>query len=111
MASYLNADTSAIIPLRRQDRVTVITISSPTPGQKPVGDPFGVKLRPQTRTLTEAPSPEFQTRFAQMSEASLQHAPNPAPYIDPEKIAAEQRLLDQFIAEGPGVDLLGEPEE
>lgn len=111
MASHLNADISAIVPLRRDDRVTVITISSPTPGQKPVGDPFGVKLRPQTPSLSEAPSPEFRTRFAQMSEESLRHAPTPAPYVDPDKIAAEQRLLNQFIAEGPGVDLLGEPEE
>ncbi|HBL64822.1 MAG TPA: hypothetical protein DDZ58_01445 [Achromobacter sp.] len=111
MASYLNADTSAIVPLRRDDRVTVITISSPTPGQKPANDPFGVKLRPQTRTLSEAPSPEFLQRFAELTQESARNAPPPARYVDPEKIAAEQRLLDQFIAGGPSMDLLGESEK
>ncbi|MGV2894742.1 type VI lipase adapter Tla3 domain-containing protein [Achromobacter sp. AGC78] len=111
MASYLNADTSAIVPLRRDDRVTVITISSPTPGQKPANDPFGVKLRPQTRTLSEAPSPEFLQRFAELTQESRRNAPPPARYVDPEKIAAEQRLLDQFIAGGPSMDLLGDTEK
>ena len=111
MASYLNADTSAIVPLRRDDRVTVITISSPTPGQKPANDPFGVKLRPQTRTLSEAPSPEFLQRFAELTQESARNAPPPARYVDPEKIAAEKRLLDQFIAGGPSMDLLGESEK
>jgi len=111
MASYLNADTSAIVPLRRDDRVTVITISSPTPGQKPANDPFGVKLRPQTRTLSEAPSPDFLQRFAELTQEGRRNAPPPARYVDPEKIAAEQRLLDQFIAGGPSMDLLGDTEK
>ncbi|HCQ48486.1 MAG TPA: hypothetical protein DIW53_17695 [Achromobacter sp.] len=111
MASYLNADTSAIVPLRRDDRVTVITISSPTPGQKPANDPFGVRLRPQTRTLSEAPSLEFLQRFAELTQESARNAPPPARYVDPEKIAAEKRLLDQFIAGGPSMDLLGDKEK
>ncbi|HIE1895159.1 TPA: type VI lipase adapter Tla3 domain-containing protein [Pseudomonas aeruginosa] len=48
MASYLNGDSSMVIPLRRKDQATLIGISSPTPGKKPVHDPFGVDLLPQT---------------------------------------------------------------
>ncbi|MFD4841158.1 DUF2875 family protein [Achromobacter sp. NPDC058515] len=59
MASYLNADTSVVMPLRRDDRATVIAISSATPGRKPAGDPFGVKLRRQHSSLSAAPSPAF----------------------------------------------------
>ncbi|MGC5698756.1 DUF2875 family protein [Pseudomonas sp. NFXW11] len=46
MASYQNADSSVVIPLRRQDQATIISVTSPTPGKKPVGgQPFGVNLR------------------------------------------------------------------
>lgn len=48
MASYLNGDSSMVMPLRRKDQATLIGISSPTPGKKPVHDPFGVDLLPQT---------------------------------------------------------------
>ncbi|MBG6831558.1 DUF2875 family protein, partial [Pseudomonas aeruginosa] len=48
MASYLNGDSSMVMPLRRKDQATLIGISSPTPGKKPAHDPFGVDLLPQT---------------------------------------------------------------
>lgn len=48
MATYQNADTSVVIPLRRQDQATLITITAAVPGKKPTDDPFGVHLRPQT---------------------------------------------------------------
>ncbi|MDV6573019.1 hypothetical protein FA505_11435, partial [Pseudomonas aeruginosa] len=40
--------SSMVMPLRRKDQATLIGISSPTPGKKPVHDPFGVDLLPQT---------------------------------------------------------------
>ena len=62
MASYLNADTSVVMPMRRQDQATIIPITSATPGKKPVGNPFGVNLMPQTASsdapaITQPPSP------------------------------------------------------
>ena len=62
MASYLNADTSVVMPMRRQDQATIIPITSATPGKKPVSNPFGVNLMPQTASsdapaITQPPSP------------------------------------------------------
>jgi len=49
MASYLNADTSVVMPMRRQDQATIIAVTSPTPGKKPVGnEQFSVTLMPST---------------------------------------------------------------
>ena len=57
MASYLNADTSVVMPMRRQDQATIITVTSTTPGKKPVGNsPFGVTLMPQTAS-SDTPEP------------------------------------------------------
>lgn len=54
MASYLNADTSVVVPMRRQDQATIIAVSSATPGKKPAGnDHFGVTLMPQTASTAE----------------------------------------------------------
>ena len=55
MASYLNADTSVVMPMRRQDQATIIPITSATPGKKPVGNPFGINLMPQTASSDETP--------------------------------------------------------
>ncbi|ULU23590.1 type VI lipase adapter Tla3 domain-containing protein [Dyella terrae] len=63
MATYLNADTSVVIPLRHNDEATLITITSATPGKKPAGDPFGVNLLPQTAS-SEKPIGEIQNRWA-----------------------------------------------
>lgn len=58
MASYLNADTSVVMPMRRQDQATIITVTSTTPGKKPVGNsPFGVTLMPQTASSDTPESP------------------------------------------------------
>jgi hypothetical protein len=47
MASYQNADTSVVMPLRRKDQATIISVTSPTPGKKPLGSQrFAVKLQP-----------------------------------------------------------------
>ena len=47
MASYQNADTSVVIPLRRQDQATIISVTAPTPGKKPLGSQhFEVRLQP-----------------------------------------------------------------
>nr|WP_305809498.1 DUF2875 family protein [Pseudomonas sp. PH1b] len=56
MASYQNADTSVVMPLRRKDQATFITITSPTPGQKPVGNKFGINLMPQTASSDDGAS-------------------------------------------------------
>ena len=62
MASYLNADTSVVMPMRRQGQATIIPITSATPGKKPVDNPFGVNLMPETASsdapaITQPPSP------------------------------------------------------
>ncbi|MBP5133335.1 type VI lipase adapter Tla3 domain-containing protein [Pseudomonas protegens] len=58
MASYQNADTSVVMPLRRKDQATFITITSPTPGKKPLDNRLGVNLMPQTAsTDTKQPAP------------------------------------------------------
>lgn len=54
MASYQNADTSVVMPMRQKDQATIITVSSPTPGEKPVGHKFGINLMPQTASSDEA---------------------------------------------------------
>ena len=104
MGSYLNADTSVVMPLRQRGKATVIAITSTTPGQKPEIDPFDVKLRPQHSKYSEAPSPEFKEQFASLVRESQRNQPAPEPYIDPAKVAYEQRLLDAFIASAPGAD-------
>lgn len=105
MGSYLNADTSVVMPLRQRGKATVIAITSTTPGQKPESDPFDVKLRPQHSKYSEAPSPEFKEQFASLVRESQRNQPAPEPYIDPVKVAYEQRLLDAFIASAPSADL------
>ena len=97
MASYVNADASVVMPLRRQEQVTLITVSSPTPGKTPDRNPFGVTLMPQTASQqwpVTAPTP-----------AAPQRSPEPTRFIDPEQVAKDKQTLDRFIADGPGVDL------
>ena len=56
MASYLNADTSIVMPMRRQDQATIIAVTSPTPGKKPLGNEhFGVNLMPQASSTGTPP--------------------------------------------------------
>jgi hypothetical protein len=56
MASYLNADTSVVMPMRRQDQATIIAVTSPTPGKKPVGNEhFSVTLMPSSASTYSAP--------------------------------------------------------
>ncbi|HHX0887826.1 TPA: type VI lipase adapter Tla3 domain-containing protein [Pseudomonas aeruginosa] len=57
MASYLNGDSSVIMPLRRKDQATLIGITSPTPGKKPIHDPFGVNLMSQNASSDDPASP------------------------------------------------------
>jgi len=56
MASYQNADTSVVMPLRRKDQATIITITSPTPGKKPLDNKFGINLMPQTASHDDGAS-------------------------------------------------------
>ncbi|ULU23589.1 type VI lipase adapter Tla3 domain-containing protein [Dyella terrae] len=104
MATYLNADTSIVIPLRRNDEATLITITSATPGKKPAGDPFGVNLLPQTAS-SEKPSARIRAELAdQWRQEEARRNPTIRP-IDQEQIARDKQALDDFIAGGPGVDL------
>ncbi|MFD4837060.1 DUF2875 family protein [Achromobacter sp. NPDC058515] len=100
MASYLNADASVVAPLRRGDQATLITVSSPTPGNKPRFNSFGVKLMPQTSS-SDWPDPRFLASLEQPKQSAV----TPARYIDPEQVARDKNALDDFIASGPGVDL------
>jgi hypothetical protein len=102
MATYLNADTSVVIPLRRADQATLITITSAAPGKKPTANPFGVNLLPQTAS-SEEPSKRIREELV-AAQREHQRTTYVRP-IDPEKIAHEQKLLDDFIASGPGMDL------
>ncbi|MBK5510347.1 type VI lipase adapter Tla3 domain-containing protein [Pseudomonas sp. TH15] len=82
MASYLNADTSVVMPMRRQDQATIITVTSPTPGKKPAGnDHFGVTLMPQTASTEEAPP-----------------AP-PAPLAPKVSVVQQDHTLEEFLAD------------
>lgn len=102
MASYLNADTSVVVPLRRKDQATLITVSSPTPGNRPRFNPFGVKLMPQTSS-SDRPDPLFMAN----QESPQPTAFTTARYVDPEQAARDKSALDAFIASGPRVDLSG----
>ncbi|WP_306108732.1 MULTISPECIES: DUF2875 family protein [unclassified Pseudomonas] len=84
MASYQNADTSVVIPLRRQDQATIITITSPTPGKKPVGNKFGVSLMPQTASSNEVPPAPETT------------SPRPAPSLA--KFENGDYAIEEFVA-------------
>ncbi|WP_323808876.1 type VI lipase adapter Tla3 domain-containing protein [Pseudomonas protegens] len=84
MASYQNADTSVVMPLRRKDQATLITITSPTPGQKPVGNKFGINLMPQTASHDDG--------------ASVNPAPA-APGASRMPIVKEDYTLEEFLAE------------
>ncbi|PMQ08099.1 hypothetical protein PseAD21_25965 [Pseudomonas sp. AD21] len=82
MASYLNADTSVVMPMRRQDQATIISVTSPTPGKKPAGnDHFGVTLMPQTASTEEAPA--------------VSSAPS-APKVS---IGQQDHTLEEFLAD------------
>ena len=103
MASFLNADSSLVAPLRQADRATFIAISPPEPGKKPAYDPFGVSLRPQHGPLSNAPSPEFLAWHGQQRLSFLREQERgTAPYRDPEVIAREQRIFNDWLAELPG---------
>ncbi|WP_416757317.1 type VI lipase adapter Tla3 domain-containing protein [Pseudomonas sp. BNK-6] len=84
MASYQNADTSVVMPLRRKDQATLITITSPTPGQKPVGNKFGINLMPQTASSDDG--------------ASVNPAPA-APAASRMPVVEEDYTLEEFLAE------------
>ncbi|WP_322621660.1 type VI lipase adapter Tla3 domain-containing protein [Pseudomonas protegens] len=84
MASYQNADTSVVMPLRRKDQATFITITSPTPGQKPVGNKFGINLMPQTASSDEGAAVEPVTAAPAASRMS---------------VVEENYTLEEFLAE------------
>jgi hypothetical protein len=104
MATYLNADTSVVVPLRRADQATLITLTSATPGRKPADDPFGVNLLPQTAS-SEEPSARLRAeQFAEWQEAQARKRS----YLRPdntEQAARDRKVLDDFINSGPSVDL------
>ncbi|HCE7024980.1 TPA: type VI lipase adapter Tla3 domain-containing protein [Pseudomonas aeruginosa] len=106
MASYLNSDSSLVVPLRQAGQATFIGISPPAPGKKPTDDPFGVSLRPQHSAVTDEPSPEFKAWLAQRGmEHQRQQERSVGPYRDPEVMAREQRLFNEWLAEIPGTPL------
>lgn len=87
VASYLNADSSVVMPLRRPDQATLIAISSATPGKKPSGNPFGAQLMPQTASsdtpVDVPPPPVVQTAPAAVQPGEDDH------------------VLEDFLAELP----------
>ncbi|MGE7955386.1 type VI lipase adapter Tla3 domain-containing protein [Pseudomonas sp. NPDC089530] len=87
MASYLNADTSVVMPMRRQDQATIISITSATPGKKPVSNPFGVTLMPQTASSDE-PAPKMQPK-GQPAESSDAKPP----------LVQRDYALEEFLAD------------
>ena len=86
MASYLNADTSVVMPMRRQDQATIITVTSTTPGKKPVGNsPFGVTLMPQTAS-SDTPEPPVAAAVTPRAQAM-------PPFSQP----TEDYALEEFL--------------
>jgi len=104
MASYMNADSSVVMPLRRADRATLIPITSPTPGQKPPFNPFGIRLMPQ-HSSSDGPDPIFVGRMHE--EKKARQPATPTRVVDPEQVARDKQMLDDYLASGPGVDLTG----
>ncbi|KAF1050896.1 MAG: hypothetical protein GAK43_02640 [Stenotrophomonas maltophilia] len=84
MASYLNGDTSVVMPLRRQDQATFIAISPATPGKKPSYDPFTVNLMPQNASSDSPVKPS-----AAVEAASRPTAQQPL---------GEDYALEEFLA-------------
>lgn len=103
MASYLNADTSVVIPLRQNNEATLITVTSATPGKKPAADPFGVKLLPPTASSDE-PIGQIQDRWLAPWLQAARRQADRRPF-DSEQAARDKQALDNFIASGPGADL------
>jgi hypothetical protein len=101
MASYTHADTSVVMPMRRDDQATIITITSATPGKPPKENVFGVKLLPQTASSDE-PSATIVGNLIAEHRAS---APEP-PHMGPpsEDIQAAKKAFDDWIAEYPEPD-------
>ncbi|WP_276525144.1 type VI lipase adapter Tla3 domain-containing protein [Pseudomonas chlororaphis] len=87
MASYLNADTSVVMPMRRQDQATIISITSATPGKKPASNPFGINLMPQTAS-SDDPAPKIQPVHEPMV------SPTPRPPVVQTDYALEEFLAD-----------------
>ncbi|MBP5132910.1 DUF2875 family protein, partial [Pseudomonas protegens] len=84
MASYQNADTSVLMPLRRKDQATIITITSPTPGKKPLDNRFGINLMPQTAS---------NDRGAAVTPETAAPAASRMPIVE------EDYTLEEFLAE------------
>ncbi|WP_337994630.1 type VI lipase adapter Tla3 domain-containing protein [Pseudomonas idahonensis] len=84
MASYLNADTSVVVPMRRQDQATIIAITSPTPGKKTANQYFGVRLIPQTASSDDG---------APVNPAPVAPAASRMPIVE------EDYTLEEFLAE------------
>lgn len=103
MATYLNADTSVVVPLRRADQATLITLTSTTPGKKPTSDPFGVKLLPQTAS-SEEPSARIRAEQFDAWRGEQGREPRYVRPIDSEQAERDRKTLDDFIASGPMVD-------
>ena len=91
MASYQNADTSVVMPMRRKDQATIIAISSPTPGKKPAGYKFGINLMPQTASSDEAEP------AAKVSEAAPR---GPTRYE--RSLASGDYAIEEFLRTLPG---------
>nr|WP_328824841.1 DUF2875 family protein [Pseudomonas schmalbachii] len=62
MASYLNGDTSVVMPLRRQERATYIVVTPDQPGHKATDNPFGVDIAPAFSS-SDQPSEPMQKLF------------------------------------------------
>ena len=93
MASYLNADTSVVMPMRRQDQATIITVTSTTPGKKPVGNsPFGVTLMPQTAS-SDTPEPPVAAAVTPRAQA-----------MPPISQPTEDYALEEFLLSLKGRD-------
>ena len=104
MASYRNSDTSMVMPMRRGDQVTLIAITSATPGKKPTSDPFGVNLMAQTAS-SETPSAIIAAQLAAEHRAA---APPEQVLLGPNAAEREaaRRQLNDFLVDGTYIDPL-----
>ncbi|HHX1604477.1 TPA: type VI lipase adapter Tla3 domain-containing protein [Pseudomonas aeruginosa] len=100
MASYLNGDTSVVMPLRRQDRATYIIVVTPDkPGEKPATNPFDVDIAPAFSSSNEPSEP--MRKLFEAEWLAGQHRPvAPAP----PRAVEEESLVDLLSSLNPEKD-------
>ncbi|KAF1052893.1 MAG: hypothetical protein GAK43_01698 [Stenotrophomonas maltophilia] len=98
MATYLNGDTSVVMPLRRQDQATYIALTPDKPGEKPSIDPFGVDIAPAFSSSNEPSQPMRQLYEAEYQAGLHREAvPQPSP-LGTQPVHGEDFAIEEFLS-------------